>query len=767
MIVAVVGIAGSDIGAHSVAQGSAQRAHQAAVTSSLEIATSLELAMQREQDLAINAASFFIANPGVTSAEWSSWVATNRIYSRNPEIQGLAEVVMVTDAQLPGFTARAGLSTEHGTYPVAPAGPRSFYCLVNVTDSRSGSSNTQPGSDLCSTVIGPALLAARDTGQGSYMPFTSGPTTKLMIVGRPFYAQGIVPTTVHGRRDSFLGWTGSQINPELVLDNTLVGHPGTGVILRYGNGSSAVTIRAGHAPAFAESTLVDLHNGWKVSVLAAPIESGVIDTSSALWTLLGGIAVTLLLAILIYVLGTSRSRAFQLVHQRTEELRHQALHDALTGLPNRALILDRIGQMLAQSRRRKTPVAALFMDLDDFKDINDTLGHRAGDELLVEVGARLLTAVRDGDTVGRLGGDEFIVLTEGNSSNGNAGADAEMVAVRIFEALTLPFELSGSDVSLAVSASIGIAEGDRDSPEELLQDADIALYEAKARGKHQVVRFSPAMQEAVDLHRHLEVDLKNALEDEEFFLEYQPAFDLSTGVLTGVEALLRWRHPTHGVVQPDGFVPALEATDLIVPVGAWALHEACRQGASWTAAGFRFTVSVNVSARQLEKNRLLDDVGDALAILDLAETTLLHDAAATATRLHALKDLGVRIAVDDFGTAFSSLAYLHQFPIDVVKIDGSFIAGVADSAESAATVHTFVQLARVLGIDIVAEGVETEDQAVYLRGENVDGAQGFLFAHPQSVDAIGRLLQAVGTDPRSEVAPDDTAGQSVGSSTSR
>jgi diguanylate cyclase (GGDEF)-like protein len=435
----------------------------------------------------------------------------------------------------------------------------------------------------------------------------------------------------------------------------------------------------------------------------------------------------------------------QLVKERTDQLQHQALHDSLTGLPNRALILDRIDRMLARSRREHSEVAALFLDIDNFKDINDTLGHRAGDELLVSVGVRLMSAVRANDTVGRLGGDEFVVLADGVSLE--AGVD--VVAERLLDVMATPFIISASKVPLNVSASIGIAEGDRATPEALLQDADIALYQAKAAGKRRAVKFMPSMQESVDHHRRLEVDLQGALQSNEFFLMYQPTVDLATGGFTGVEALLRWKHPDRGVVLPDDFIPALESSGLIIPVGAWVLHEACRQGALWQGRGHRFTVSVNISAKQLERDQLVTDVREAISIsgfdsskliLELTETALMHDSGATLSRLMLLKALGIRVAIDDFGTGYSSLAYLRQFPIDILKIDRSFVSGIADSKESEALVHTLVQLGKVLGIETIAEGVETNDQRSRLQTEHVDTGQGFLFARPLAVVDLDRLL---------------------------
>ena len=266
----------------------------------------------------------------------------------------------------------------------------------------------------------------------------------------------------------------------------------------------------------------------------------------------------------------------------------------------------------------------------------------------------------------------------------------------------------------------------------------------------------PQCKQAVDDCRHLETDLHAALQAEQFFLLYQPTFDLSSAVFTGVEALLRWRHPTRGVIQPDDFIPALEASGLIVPVGRWVLEEACRQGAVWQRQGHHVAVSINVSAKQLDRDQIITDVTDALTnsgfdpalcVLELTETTLMHNVEETVGRLALLKAIGVRIAIDDFGTGYSSLAYLRQFPIDVLKIDRSFVSGITETSEAVALVHAMVQLGKALGLETIAEGVENDDQRVQLTAENVDTAQGFLFARPLDVEAVGRLLDATARDP--------------------
>ncbi|HYB23227.1 MAG TPA: diguanylate cyclase, partial [Solirubrobacteraceae bacterium] len=344
--------------------------------------------------------------------------------------------------------------------------------------------------------------------------------------------------------------------------------------------------------------------------------------------------------------------------RREEELAFLATHDPLTGLPNRTLILDRVEQMLARSARSHAPVAALFIDVDNFKTINDTLGHNVGDELLRAVAARLENVVRHVDALGRLGGDEFVVIAEELS----LAAGPELVAERLLEALAQPFRLGpDGQTQVTVTASIGIAAGLRTSAEELLRDADIAMYRAKWDGKNRYAVFESGMQDTVQSRMELDMDLREAVKNGEFFLAYQPTFALSDMAPTGVEALLRWRHPTRGVVQPDAFIPLLEETGLITEVGRWVLREACRQGAAWRWAGYPIAIAVNVSARQLDTDELLGDIERALSAsglepsaltIEITETTLMRNIEQTITRLEQVKQLGVRIAIDDFGTGY-------------------------------------------------------------------------------------------------------------------
>jgi diguanylate cyclase (GGDEF)-like protein len=431
-----------------------------------------------------------------------------------------------------------------------------------------------------------------------------------------------------------------------------------------------------------------------------------------------------------------RRKAHEELSRRQDELAFLATHDPLTGLPNRTLVLDRVEQMLVRSRRSRTPVAALFVDLDNFKSINDTLGHGAGDRLLKAVAARLGAAIRETDALGRLGGDEFVVIAEGMS----LAAGPELIAERLLAALAQPFKLDDSEAArLAVSASVGIAMGDRESADELLRDADIAMYRAKWDGKNRYVVFESAMQDAVQSRMELEMDLREAFERDQFFLVYQPTFDLQSMSPTGVEALLRWDSPRRGEVQPDDFVQLLEETGLIVEVGRWVLCEACRQSAAWRAAGHAIGMSVNVSARQLETDEFVDHVREALQesglepgtlTLEITETTIMRDAQHTVRRLSAIKELGVRIAIDDFGTGYSSLSHLQQFPVDALKIDRSFIARLTQSPEGETLIRTLVQLGKAMSIETLAEGIEHHGELDLLKDELCDSGQGFLFARP-------------------------------------
>ena len=444
---------------------------------------------------------------------------------------------------------------------------------------------------------------------------------------------------------------------------------------------------------------------------------------------------------------SARQRADEELAHRQRELAFLATHDELTGLPNRTLILDRVTQLMMRVRREQAPLAALFIDLDNFKAINDSLGHANGDELLRAVAHRLTAVVRDSDAVGRLGGDEFVVI----ASELSFAVGPELIAERVLEALDQPFKLDGTgDAPLKMTASIGIAAGERDCAEELLRDADIAMYQAKWEGRHRYVQFQSGMQTAVQTRMELEMDLRMALENDEFFLVYQPTFNLQEMKPTGMEALLRWNSGTRGIVQPNDFIPLLEETGLIVEVGKWVLREACRQAVRWRESGHPIGVAVNVSARQLDTDAFVSDVArmlgetgldpDSLTI-EITETALMRDIEQAVLRLASVKELGVRIAIDDFGTGYSSMAHLQRFPVDALKIDRSFIMRMTDNQEGETIIRTLVKLGKALSIETFAEGIEQVRELTLLQGEQCDSGQGFLFARPLEVDDTAPFLE--------------------------
>ena len=445
-----------------------------------------------------------------------------------------------------------------------------------------------------------------------------------------------------------------------------------------------------------------------------------------------------------------------------EELTRQALHDHLTDLPNRTLFLDRLGQALARLNRSQTTLAVLFLDLDRFKVVNDSLGHHAGDRLLWAVADRLRGVLRPGDTAARLGGDEFTLLCEGLHS----AAEAAMIAERVAEAIRRPFQVGATEVVISTSVGIAMASGPDNQPEALLRDADAAMYRAKERGKARYELFDDDMRRRAVERLDTENALRRALERDELQLAYQPDIDLRTGRITGVEALLRWHHPDRGIVLPTAFIGLAEETGLIVPIGAWVLEEACRKAAAWwnlvdpgddDEEGHwtpKLTMRVNISARQLSHSGLSELVARALErtgappaalCLEITESALMDDAESAARTLDELRSLGVRIAIDDFGTGYSSLSYLKRFPVDALKVDQSFISGLGDDPEDSAIVQAVINLAHSLGLDAVAEGVETTDQVIVLRELGCDGAQGFHFSPARDPLIVERLLR---TDQR-------------------
>jgi diguanylate cyclase (GGDEF)-like protein len=446
--------------------------------------------------------------------------------------------------------------------------------------------------------------------------------------------------------------------------------------------------------------------------------------------------------------GTAFNVMAERLQESRDELHHLALHDPLTGLPNRALFMEHLEHAVARSRRRGTPITVMFLDLDGFKAVNDTLGHEAGDQVLASVGEGLRKSLREEDMVARLGGDEFgIVLEEATSG-------ATLTARRILRRFERPWSLSAGDVPVGVS--IGIATRDSDEElDELVRQADTAMYAAKASGKGRWRVFSPDLGPGQLTTRSIRAELQQAVEAEEFVVHYQPVMDLASGFITGVEALVRWNHPERGLLAPGQFLKEAEVSGHVVQIDRWVLREACRQVRAWQRSvpgAKHLSVHVNLSARGLQNPDLADEIGEAVRVsglapsdlvLEITETTLVHDADAAAIELRKLKDLHVELALDDFGTGFSSLTHLYEFPIDIIKIDRSFIASLGVDARRPELVKALVELGKTLGLLVVAEGVEQAVQLDYLRSIGCERAQGYYFAKPLPADQLEKFLPTV------------------------
>jgi diguanylate cyclase (GGDEF)-like protein len=430
-----------------------------------------------------------------------------------------------------------------------------------------------------------------------------------------------------------------------------------------------------------------------------------------------------------------------------QQMEFQANHDPLTQLPNRTLLQDRLGHALARAQRSHRQLAVLFIDLDHFKRINDSLGHAAGDSLLRVVAERLQTCVREEDTVARLGGDEFVILLEELPH----GELATRVARQVIQALSPPFRVAGHEFFITSSIGISVFPKDGEDAQTLLKQADTAMYRAKEQGRNTFQFYTAALNVAILARLNLEHDLRYALERAELRLHYQPQVDLACHRVIGVEALLRWQHPQRGLVSPSEFIPLAEDTGLILPIGEWVLRTACAQGKAWQDQGLGpLRVAVNLSARQFLQLELpavvaetLQESGLPAACLELeiTESLLMHDLDGAIGTLRGLKAMGVQLALDDFGTGYSSLSYLKRFPLDRLKIDRSFVGDITSAADEAAIALAVIALAHSMRLQVLAEGVETATQLAVLQSGGCQQMQGFYFSRPLPVEAITLLLR--------------------------
>jgi diguanylate cyclase (GGDEF)-like protein len=714
--------------------------------------------------------------PHLNATQFDRWYS--QLDGSKSQVGSLATAVVsvVPAAELPAFQAQraadpAFRKVARDGVTITPPGRRGRYCLLSAVVSRLAESplvQLAAHADWCAPrggIPGTAqvLRSESENGQLSVSP----PVLGTSFVGTAVYRRGALLRTVAQRRRATIGWIWSSLDIPAVIRAAIGAHPGFSVALYHrdplhgmqliGSGGST---RTGDALAYGAK--LDIGGTWAVRVRGASHLRGVSADVQGLLVFGAGALISALLVTLGSMLMRSRNRALGLVDERTGQLRHQELHDALTGLPNRVLALDRAENMFAQARRQRATLTAFYIDLDAFNYVNDEFGQAGGDRVLKLVAARLSSVLGEADTLARLGGDEFLILREDSSLE----AGPELMAERLLEVLSLPYEIEGespriqgeSPRKLSLTACIGVAHGLRDSAEELLRDAGVALGEAKALGQNRCMVFESSMHTAKD-RLALKADLADALDRGELSLRYQPVFDLRSQRLTDVEALLRWHHPGRGLIGPEEFIPIAEESGLIEPIGRWVLNEACRQAAAWRAKGHRIGMCVNVSARQLESEALVGETEHALReaglearalTLEVTETWIMRDAQANARRLELLKQLGVRIAIDDFGTGHSSLAYLRQFPVDILKIDRSFITGIAQSRDSAAMIHILVQLGKTLGLTTIAEGIKDRAQLNVLLREGCDYGQGFFFMRPLAPEALEELLD--GDPPKREPA---------------
>jgi diguanylate cyclase (GGDEF)-like protein len=749
------GTVGSVLGAHAVARTDTADARQVFPRTAAGIASTLKLAIQHDEDLIIGASTFFAGNPRASAAEFDAWVKWAQALRRYPELQKLGLVAFVRAPELAAFQARiAGHAVKPpgsrsplpggGASRAVPAGTRPFSCLAAVELARSPAQHTRAGVDYCA--LTPGLASSRDSGLSIYARASAGRSPGLGVEA-PVYRGNVPPSRFASRREAFVGWLREVLVPGVVLQRALRGHPEYAVRLRYKTSSSNVLFTSGTSQPSAQSSAVNLHNGWTARTSGpSPAPASVLTDGDALALLIAGSLLSVLLGLLVFVLGGGRGRALA---PATRKLPHPDLYDALTGLPNRGLTVDRAAQMVARTGRQSGMLAgAMFIDIDWFKDVNDKLGQAAGDQLLRIFAQRLMDVVRAGDTVGRFGGDEFVVLVESAAR----GVRLDSLARRMIEALHKPVELNDFGPRFFSTASIGVAFGRYATHEDLLRDAQLALTAAKTAGKDRYTLFNANMRTIIESRAVLEDELNTALQEKQFLLVYEPICELTTRKVVGFEALIRWTHPKQGVLPPGDFIPLAEESGQIVPIGRWVLEEACSRAAAWNVAGHRVGISVKVSANQLNRDGFVTDVRRALQqsgiepsllTLEIAETTVMRDLAATAERLEEIRQLGVRTAIDDFGgSGYARHSDLQRMPLDALKVDRSSLAAPEDEDYRSWLLEAILVFGRDLSLTVVATGIETEEQMATLQAMGCTMAQGSFPGKPIPADAVESLLNA-------------------------
>ena len=755
------GVIGSLLRAHAVVSSDRADSKQTLRQSSAEIALRLKLAIEHEEDLAIGAGTFFAGNPEATPGEFRAWTNWAKTLHRFPELEKLGLVTIVRASDLPEFSARIAGQTavqaleSHATptsvppLRIAPAGSRPYYCLSAVELTRNAHNQAPAGLDYCA--VTPGMLLARDSGLTSTVPVAIGHTSGLEIQV-PVYRGAAPPKTLGGRMAAFVGWMSEVLAPGVMLEGALKDHPGSAVRIRYRTSASHILFTSGTAKPGAPNTATNLHNGWTVRTYGVAPATSVLTDGSARDVLIAGTLLSLLLGLFVFALGAGR------ISRPEDRDPQEDLYDELTGLPNRALMLDRAQRMLARAGRESgLLVGALFIDIDWFQDVNDKLGEATGDQLLKIVAERLENVVREQDSVGRLGGDEFVILVESAAR----GARLDSLARRVIEALHKPAELDDFGPNFLVTASIGVAFGRYATADDMLRDARLALLAAKAAGKDRYTLFNANMRSVIEGRGVLEVELNNALQEKQFFLLYEPIFDLSTRKVVGLEALVRWMHPKQGALPPADFMPLAEETGLIVPIGRWILEQACSRAAAWNVAGHGVGVSVEITGTQLNREGFVTDVRRALQqsgidpsllTLEIPEQTIMQDVAAASARLAEIKQMGVRIAINDFGSAYANHSDLQKLPLDFLKVDRGSLAATDDEDYRSWLLEAILVLGRDLSLTVVAKGIETEEQMITLHAMGCALAQGPFMGEAAPAKAIEGLFAAEHAAQAQEIA---------------
>jgi diguanylate cyclase (GGDEF)-like protein len=761
----IAGLIASALVARSIARSDATVARHSFAHSTTTVAATLKPALQHGEDLLTSAATYFAHNEIGSPAEFHAWAKWARVVRSHPELQSLGLVALVRAPELAEFKTRlagavkgARLHASKRTlssFKITPPGGRSYHCLALAGVARSAALKPAAGLDYCA--LNSALLPTRDNTSTIYGTVTLAHGSGLEIL-TPVYRGNVPPKTGLGRRAAFVGWLREILDPSALLAGARHAEPALAIRLRHRTPDSTAIFAAGAQPHPALTSTSNLHNGWTLRTFTPVPSAAVADNGDARAILIGGALLSILFGAVVFLLGAGRRGPGR--PKASAPHKREELYDQLTGLPNRGLTLDRAERMLARAGRQSgLMVGALFIDIDWFKDVNDKLGSGAGDQLLKIIGERLDGVIRTHDTVGRYGGDEFVVLVESAAR----GMRLDSLARRIIESLHKPIELEGFGPSFCVTASIGVAFGRYATPEDLLRDAHMALFAAKAAGKDRYTLFNANMRSVIEGRGVLENDLNRGLEENQFSLLYQPIFDLGTQKVVAVEALLRWQHPTKGEISPDDFIPLAEESGLIVPIGRWVLEQACANAAAWNVGGHSVAVAVKVSANQLNRDGFATDARRALQqsgleasllILEIAETTVMLDATGAARRLADLRQLGVRIAIDDFGTGYAYRSDLQRMPIDFLKVDRSSLAASEDEDYRSWLLEAILVFGRDLALTVIAKGVESQEQLWELKEMGCSMAQGYFMGEPAPAGAVEELLGiSIPSPPSTEPVP--------------